>query len=132
METTPILRAALPVLLAACCLTAPTGTVQAQSTTPTLGCYVDTPAWDTPTEGYCEGVTPPAATIVFEVMYRQTPYSRYSYVWTGDCTGTSNYFCMIQNAAGSFSGRTYTATVLVTDNQTGLTYTTSASAVIYR
>lgn len=128
METKLILRALLPALLIASGMGTPQA--NAQSQTPALGCYVDTPAFDYPAEGYCGGLAPPRRTIVFEVMYRQTPYTRYSYVWTG-CSSTSHY-CVIQNAGSGpgDGGRTYTATVLITDNQTGLTYTSTATATL--
>ena len=129
METKPILLAFLPVVLAASGMTALPA--KAQSQTPALGCYIDTSAFDYPSEGNCYGLVPPQRTIVFEVMYRQTPYSRYSYVWTG-CTA-SGFFCTITNAgAGPGGEKSYTATVLITDNQTGLTYTRTATATLFR
>lgn len=131
METKPILRALLPVVLIASGITG-ASPANAQSQAPALGCYVDTAAFDYPTEGSCDGLAPPLRSIVFEVMYRQTPYTRYSYVWTG-CSST-NYFCLIQNAGSGpgGDGKSYTATVLITDNQTGLTYTRTATATLYR
>ena len=127
METKPILRALLPALLIASGMATPLA--NAQSQTPVLGCYVDTPAFDYPTAGSCGGLAPPRRTIVFEVMYRQTPYTRYSYFWTG-CSSTSHY-CVIQNAGSGPDGqKTYTATMLITDNQTGLTYTSRATATL--
>ncbi len=128
METKLILQALLPALLIASGTATPLA--NAQSQTPVLGCYVDTPALDYPTAGSCGGLAPPRRTIVFEVMYRQTPYTRYSYFWTG-CSSTSHY-CVIQNAGSGLGedGRTYTAIVLITDNQTGLTYTSTAAATL--
>ncbi len=131
METKSILRALLPAALIASGMGAAPAPANAQSQTPALGCYVDTPAFDYPTEGACNGTAPPLRSIAFEVMYRQTPYSRYSYVWSG-CV-PSGHFCLIQNAgSGPGNERSYTVTVLITDSQTGLTYTRTATATLYR
>jgi hypothetical protein len=98
-----------------------------------LGCYVDTYAFDYPTDGSCEGYwTPYSAsnptTAVFEVT--GLPAGSYTFTWVDLGTGQTGV-CSSAYAACLRSirlNRTVTISVVVTDTQTGANKTLVATA----
>lgn len=101
----------------------------------TLGCYIDTSAWDVTTPYYCEtGWTPyngagiPGSAF-FEVS--GLPAGNYSFTWTnlntglgGQCGGTTCGLSIGLHQSVTFS-------VLIRDNDTGATTTVVAQAYYY-
>ena len=68
-------------------------TSEASLSAGTLGCYIDTPAYDYPTAGGCEGYSTSPTYITFEIIDLAPGHT----VWWQDprCTGTGR-FCSIR------------------------------------
>ncbi len=98
-----------------------------------LGCYVDTYAYDYPTDGACEGYWTPytasnPTTAVFEV--NGLAAGSYTFTWVDLGTGQTGV-CSSADAACFRSirlNRTVSLSVIVTDTQTGASKALTATA----
>lgn len=101
----------------------------------TLGCYVDTSAWDVTTPDYCDAAWTPyngariPGSAFFEVS--GLPAGNYSFTWTnlntglgGQCGGTTCGLSIGLHQSLTFS-------VLIRDNNTNATTTVIAQAYYY-
>lgn len=101
----------------------------------TLGCYIDTSAWDVTTPDYCStGWTPYNGAGIPGSAYFEVsglPAGNYSFTWTnlntglsGQCGGTACGLSIGLHQSVTFS-------VLIRDNDTGATTTVVAQAYYY-
>lgn len=99
-------------------------TTEAALSTGTLGCYIDTPAYDYPTAGGCEGYSTSQTYITFEMI---NAGSGYTYHWQDSrCFGTGP-FCSIMASPNS----SIFMTVYIKDSAGTTVDTQGAYAVLY-
>ncbi|MFP2912682.1 hypothetical protein ACLESD_48265 [Pyxidicoccus sp. 3LFB2] len=102
----------------------PLASSEAALSSGTLGCYVDTPAYDYPTAGGCFGLTNSRTakkSIAFDMI---NPVPGNTYQWSGvTCAWTGPTYCVIQVSPG-----VYTATVTIRNSSGTVVSTQSATA----
>lgn len=89
-----------------------------------LGCFIDTPAFDPTTIGQCTQIGSSSTTAVFDIV-SLSHHSGYTISWS--VSGCSGLVCFVPISPG----QSKTVAVRVTNNSTGVTDSAVATATYY-